>query len=72
MKHKHTICFGMQGKSADLELCVFCQRLQNINRPEECVHFEDDYEDAHCPGFIKVEDVHSRLVEALDARSKDI
>ena len=69
MKKKHLVGFSIQDKKANLELCVFCQRLKNINKPEECVHFEDDYEDVSCCGFIKVDDVSGRLAEALEIRS---
>ena len=69
MKKKHLVGFSIQDKKANLELCVFCQQLQNINKPEECVHFEDDYEDVSCCGFIKVDDVSARLAEALEIRS---
>ena len=70
MKHIHMVNFSDSERSANLELCVFCERLKDINKPEACIHFEDDYEDVSCPGFIKVQDVSSRLMEALDARSK--
>lgn len=69
MKKKHLVGFSSQDKKANLELCVFCQQLQNINRPEECVHYENDYEDVSCCGFVKVEDVSTRLIEALEIRS---
>lgn len=69
MKKKHTVSFSVGDKSADLELCVFCQRMGDISRPGECVYYSDKYVDCLCSEFIKVEDVSKRFFEAMEARA---
>lgn len=70
MKQKHTVGFAMGEKFAELELCVFCQRMKDVCRPGECEHYAEEYDENSCSAFIKVENVSSRLFEALEARSK--
>ena len=70
MKQKHTVGFAIGEKSAELELCVFCQRMKDVSRPGECEHHSEDYEEGSCSAFLRVENVSNRLSEALDARSK--
>lgn len=65
VKTKHKVSFSVDGKTAALEICAFCKNLADINHPEMCAHYENDYEDISCIGFIKVDDVSKRLMEAL-------
>lgn len=69
MKKKHTVFFSAGGKSADLELCVFCKRMKDISRPGECEHYSEKYEDCSCSEFVKVDDVSKRFLEAVDVRA---
>lgn len=69
MKKKHTVCFCNNGKSADLELCVFFKRMEDIGKPGECEHYSEKYDGCSCSEFIKVDDVGKRLSEALELRS---
>ena len=71
MKKKHTVCFSEGGRSADLELCVFCKHMDDVSRPGECEHYSEKYDDCSCSEFIKVDDVSVRLSEALRVRSAD-
>ena len=71
MKKKHTVCFSEGDVSADLELCVFCKRMEDISRPGECEHYSEKYDDCSCSEFVKVDDVSTRLSEALKVRSAD-
>lgn len=71
MKKKHTVCFSEGGVSSDLELCVFCKRMKDISRPGECEHYSEKYDDCSCSEFVKVDDVSTRLSEALKVRSAD-
>lgn len=63
--------FSVVGKSADLELCVFCKYIKDLSRPGECEHYSEKYEDCSCSEFIRVDDVSKRLSEALEIRSID-
>ena len=47
MKEKFRLSFGSNdGRSGDLELCVFCERTANLNDIGKCEHFADDgYDD---------------------------
>ena len=43
---KHRVIFeDSNGRRAALELCCFCQKLTDLNHPETCVHFAEDYVD---------------------------
>ena len=53
------------GRSAALELCCFCRKATDLNHPENCVHFSEDYKENACSAFVKVDDVEQRLQEAL-------
>ena len=69
MKTKHTVCFSDGAKTADLELCVFCQRMKDLGKHGACEHYSDKYDDCSCSEFVKVDDVGKRLFEALELRS---
>ena len=69
MKKKHTVCFSDGAKTADLELCVFCQNLKDLEKYGECEHYSEKYNDCSCSEFIKVDDVGKRLSEALELRA---
>ena len=69
MKKKHTVCFSVGEKSADLELCVFCKRIKDLSSSGECEHYSEKYQDCSCSEFIRVDDVSKRLVEAVEARA---
>lgn len=71
MEKKHTVFFSAGGKSADLELCVFCERMKDLSRPGDCEHYSEKYEDCSCSEFVRVDDVSKRLSEALEIRSID-
>lgn len=69
MKEKYRVTFSASdGRTAALELCCFCQKVPDINHPEICKHFSDDYVDNERSGFVKVNDVGKRLYEALDSK----
>ena len=36
------------GRRAALELCCFCRKVTDLNHPETCVHFAEDYVDKSC------------------------
>ena len=59
MKKKHTVCFCDNGKSADLEICVFCKRMDDIGKPGECEHYSEKYDGCSCSEFIKVLELRS-------------
>ena len=69
MKKKHTVCFSDGAKTADLELCVFCQHLKDLEKYGEYEHYSEKYNDCSCSGFINLDDVGKRLSEALELRS---
>ena len=54
-------------KNAALVLCAFCKSLADINHPETCPHYENDYEDVSCVSFVKVDDISKSLFDALEA-----
>ena len=68
MKKKHAVVFCAQGQSVELELCAFCKRMKGSSKWRECVHYEEDYEDNSCAGFVKVDDVAECLQEAIRNR----
>ena len=44
MKEKFRLSYGHNdGRSADLELCVFCQRIGDLNDIGKCEHFAEGY-----------------------------
>lgn len=69
MKNKHLVGFHSDGKTAMLELCVFCKRMIDLNKIGECEHFAEKYVDTECSEFLKVDDISVRLSEALNARA---
>jgi len=69
MKKKHTVCFCIGEQNADLELCVFCKRMEDVSKPGECEYYAEEYDDCVCSKFDKVEDVSQRLRDAVEARS---
>ena len=69
IKKKHLVGFHADGKSAMLELCVFCKRLTDMDKIGECEHFAEKYVDAECSKFLKVDDISARLSEALNVRA---
>ena len=63
---KHKVTFAdSNGHRAALELCCICQKVTDLNHPETCVHFAEDYVDNSCSAFVQVDDVEKRLQEAL-------
>ena len=55
---KHRVIFeDSNGRRAALELCCFCQKVTDLNRPETCVHFAEDYVDKSCSAFVQVKQV---------------
>lgn len=69
MKPKYVLPFSASdGRCVDMELCCFCQKLKNLKMSGDCRHFEDDYVDNACSGFVKVNDVAKRIDEILDCR----
>lgn len=69
MKNKHLVSFHADGKTAALELCVFCKRKTHMDRIGECEHFAEKYIDSACSEFLKVDDISARLTEALAAQA---
>lgn len=69
MINKHIMGCAGWGKSADLELCVFCKKLKDLYVVGGCDHFMDDYIDNNCTAFEEVDDVAARYKEALFCRS---
>ena len=69
MKRKHIVEFSADGKTAELEMCVFCKNMHNLLAVGECSYYADGYDDNHCDGFVIVDDVSLRLYEALELRS---
>lgn len=69
MINKHVMKCSGWGKSAELELCVFCKKLKSLHVVGECEHFMDDYSGNNCTAFEKVDDVGVRFKEALFCRS---
>lgn len=67
VKPKHKVLFSVGGKTAALDMCAFCKNMADINHPEMCSHYENDYEDVSCMGFVKVDDVSKSLLDALEA-----
>ena len=73
MKDKFKLSFGLSdGRKAELELCCFCKRIEDMNHPEKCEYFADSYDDNQCTAFIKVDDPGKRLMEALDAKCEKV
>lgn len=69
MKEKFRLSYGhSDGRSADLELCVFCQRVGDLNDIGKCEHFADGYADNSCVAFVQVDNVEARILEALDIK----
>ncbi|MBE5869299.1 MAG: hypothetical protein E7293_10175 [Lachnospiraceae bacterium] len=68
MKKKHAVVFCAQGQSVELELCTFCKQRKDSSKQRECVHYEEDYEDNFCAGFVKVDDVAKCLQEAFQSQ----
>jgi len=69
MKRKHLVSFHADGKSATLELCVFCKRKTDVDRIGECEHFAEKYVGSACSEFLKVDAISARLSEALNVRA---
>lgn len=70
MKKKHILPFICNdGRSADMDLCCFCKKLKDLHHSGDCEHYEDDYVDNACPGFVEVDDVGKRVNEILECRS---
>ena len=44
--------------------------MTDLSKVGDCVHFENDYVDNACSGFVKVEDVGKRFRDVLDCRCK--
>ena len=61
MKRKHIVEFSADGKTAELEMCVFCKNMHNLLAVGECSYYADGYDDNHCDGFVIVDDVSLRL-----------
>lgn len=69
MKDKFLVRFvDEDGRSAKLELCAFCQKKTDLSTVGDCVHFENDYVDNTCSGFVRVDDVDQRFHDVLDCR----
>ena len=69
MKEKFKLSFAdNEGRSADLELCVFCDRVTDIRNIGRCEYFADGYKDNKCHAFIRAEDTEKRINEALDIK----
>ena len=56
-------------RRATLELCCFCQKVTDLNHPETCVHFAEDYVDKSCSAFVQVDNVEKRLQESLAVKA---
>ena len=69
MKTKHTVSFSIGAQNADLELCVFCNRMKDLSKPGECEHYAEEYEGGACSKFVRVDDVSQRLYDAVKVRS---
>lgn len=65
VKEKFRVRFAAEGKSAELELCMFCDKLNDGRKPALCKHYAEDYADNVCAGFRKAKDTAARLKEAL-------
>ena len=52
-----------------MDLCCFCKKLKDLHHSGDCEHYEDDYVDNACPGFVEVDDVGKRVNEILECRS---
>ena len=48
---------------------LFCQKLTDLNHPETCVHFAEDYVDKSCSAFVQVDNVEKRLQESLAVKA---
>ena len=69
MKDKFLLSFGSNdGRSADLELCVFCERTADLNDIGTCEHFADGYDDNQCVAFVPTKNTEQRIQEALDIK----
>lgn len=69
MKKKFRLSYGhSDGRSADLELCVFCQRVGELNEIGKCEYYADGYADNSCVAFVQVDNVEARILEALDIK----
>ena len=72
MKDKFLVQFwDEQGRTAKLELCAFCRNLLDLSKVGDCVHYENDYDDNACSGFVKVEDVEKRFRDVFDCRCEN-
>ena len=67
---KHRVIFeDSNGRRVALELCCFCRKLTDLNHPETCVHFAEDYVDKSCSAFVQVDNVEKRLQESLAVKA---
>ena len=57
-----------EGRSAELELCVYCKRITNLHDIGKCEYFAEGYVGHKCVAFDSVDNVAERTLEALDVK----
>ena len=69
VKDKFLLSFAnSDGRSADLELCIFCERAADLNDIGTCEHFADGYDPYQCVAFVPTRNTEQRIQEALDIK----
>lgn len=69
MKDKFRLSFNhSDGRSADLELCVYCKRVSDLHDIGKCEYFAEGYAGHDCIAFDRVDNVEKRTLEALDIK----
>lgn len=69
MKDKFRLSLNhSDGRSADLELCVYCKRVSDLHDIGKCKYFSEGYVGHKCVAFDSVDNVEERTLEALDVK----
>ena len=73
MKEKFKLSFAdNDGRSAYLELCVFCEKTADLNDIGKCEYYADGYEDNQCVAFVQTQNIERRIRDALAVKCKNL